>query len=90
MQNQITATMVALLAACLLVHAPRVDARAFAKGVENGIYHQEPAGQERQETATAPAENNAEAEKEYAAGRAAMRQRNAINLRCLVVSLFTA
>jgi len=78
MQNQITAAMCALLAACLLAHAPRVNARAIAKGVENGIYQQEPApaSQDRQAAATTPAENDAAAEKEYAAGRAAMRVRD--------------
>jgi tetratricopeptide (TPR) repeat protein len=78
MQNQITATMCALLAACLFVQTPRVDARAIVKGVESGIPQQEPAAasQDRQEAATAPAENDAAAEKEYAAGRAAMRMRD--------------
>jgi tetratricopeptide (TPR) repeat protein len=78
MQNQISVSMAALLAACLLVHAPLVDARAIVKGEENGIRHQEPAsaGQERQEPTPAPAGNNAEAENEYVAGRAAMRVRD--------------
>jgi len=78
MQNQIIASMAAFLAVCLSVPA---NARVVADGMENGISHQEPApaGQDRQETAKpaiAPAENNAEAEKEYAAGRAAMRRRD--------------
>lgn len=69
MQNRVTALMAALFALGLAMPA---GVRAHAAGGPNAIFPQEPAGQE----AGLLAGNNAEAEKEYIAGRAAMRQRN--------------
>jgi len=79
MQNRITPAAAALLVVgCSLLQAPHLNARTVPAGM---VYHQEltPAGQDRQEAtqpAITPSENDAEAEKEYAAGRAAMRGRD--------------
>ncbi len=69
MQNRVTALMAALFALGLAMPA---DVRAHTADGPSAIFQQGPAGQE----AVQLLGNNAEAEKEYVAGRAAMRQRN--------------
>lgn len=78
MQNSSMVSTAALLSSFLLLQAPRLNAGSIDACMEKVVFPQEPAlaGRQTANPAVIPAESNPEVDKEYAAGRTAMRRRD--------------